>query len=473
MRSGTAVFSVASGSHLARVKTLMASIAQHQPDWARFLVLSDRVEDSFVSSGEEFEVVAAESLSIPGFRRMSFQYTPVELACSLKPSGFKYLLDLGFERVVYLDSDIFVYGPMVEVGRALDDHDIVLVPHSTEPMPDDGKQPSDQNIVFHGTYNAGFVGLRRSASADSLLEWWGNRLQDDCRAEPATGVFLDQKWLDLVPVLMTSSLVLKNQGYNVAYWNLHDRPISRDAKGIVRAAGEPLVFVHFSGFSPGNDGKGMGGDRYSLADLDDTTCALFDDYGKAVRSSEEQCNGPLNAFSMFSDGTRIHDSFRIHFREELTKSGKDYDDPFDADQGDVLSYLLSRWDDDSAFTGATVAFYVHVMRSRWGYDAPLHDQVAFADWFVNGAGERAGVDRKFCEAQADLLAEVRRARGPMLPPLPARLFSLMRPDDAAYVRVCHAYLDVMSHPAVRGYRRLKRLFKRSEKTNTPGSREGS
>ena len=42
------------------------------------------------------------------------------------------------------------------------------------------------------------------------------------------GLFVDQRWVDLVPALFDDYVVMKRAGLNVAYWNLHERSIELD-----------------------------------------------------------------------------------------------------------------------------------------------------------------------------------------------------------------------------------------------------
>ena len=61
-------------------------------------------------------------------------------------------------------------------------------------------------------------------------------------------MFTDQRWADYMPSLFNHHL-LKDPGYNVAYWNLHERPLTC-ADGRIYARNLPLRFFHFSGFDP-------------------------------------------------------------------------------------------------------------------------------------------------------------------------------------------------------------------------------
>jgi hypothetical protein len=58
----------------------------------------------------------------------------------------------------------------------------------------------------------------------------------------------DQSWFNFIPVYFDRAGLLNHPGCNVAYWNLHEKIISkRDGKYF--ANDEPLVFFHFSGYS--------------------------------------------------------------------------------------------------------------------------------------------------------------------------------------------------------------------------------
>jgi glycosyltransferase involved in cell wall biosynthesis len=68
------------------------------------------------------------------------------------------------------------------------------------------------------------------------------------------GMFTDQRWVDLLSAFLPKLVVLRDPGYNIAYWNLHERTIRRTDDGwrVTFSDGTEcdLVFFHFSGFSP-------------------------------------------------------------------------------------------------------------------------------------------------------------------------------------------------------------------------------
>ena len=53
------------------------------------------------------------------------------------------------------------------------------------------------------------------------------------------GLFVDQKWIDLVPGFYPDVGIIHHPGYNVAYWNLHCRRVEIGDQ--IRVNGEPLA----------------------------------------------------------------------------------------------------------------------------------------------------------------------------------------------------------------------------------------
>ena len=176
-----------------------------------------------------------DQLGVPNLVGMCFRYTVLELNTALKPSFLAHLFARhGFEKVVDFDPDILVLGDLDRLLARLDEAAIVLTPHLTAPLPDDGLTPSEINILQAGTYNLGFIALRAGRSAERFLAWWEDRLADRCSIPVARGMLVDQKWIDLVPGFFDGVTIVRDPSCNAARWNLPrtDRS-SRTATGYV------------------------------------------------------------------------------------------------------------------------------------------------------------------------------------------------------------------------------------------------
>ena len=244
------VCTIIAKNYLAQARVLARSLAEHEPG-VRFKVLIIDDIDGYVDpAAEPFDVVTIDELDIEGFARMAVIYNVLELSTAVKPWLLRWMLRDGADGAVYLDPDMRVYAPLADVFEAVREHGLVLNPHNTEAMPRDGRKPTEQDILIAGVYNLGFIGIGSGAFADQLLDWWGERLEEDCIVDPYRGFFVDQRWIDLVPGMAESFHVLRDPGFNVAYWNLATRPLSeRDGAWYVKGD-VPLRLFHFSGFDP-------------------------------------------------------------------------------------------------------------------------------------------------------------------------------------------------------------------------------
>lgn len=246
MKNDLAFFTICSKNFLAHARTLYESLKRHHPDARFFVALCDNVDGAFDPAMEPYEFIFLEELKIPGLDDMAQQYNITEFNTSIKPFVFlNLMLARGFGFVVYLDPDIYVTGPMNELFNALDQGaEAVLTPHLLEPA--DGLEVHDGKMLLFGIYNLGFLALRHSVEVERFLRWWGRRMLKECIIDLPNGIFVDQKWVDLLPAYVTRTLVLHEPGYNVAYWNLPQRKITvRNGEWL--ASGRPLRFVHFSG----------------------------------------------------------------------------------------------------------------------------------------------------------------------------------------------------------------------------------
>lgn len=244
-----AAFTIVSKNYLSFARVLAASWYRHHREEPFFVILADEVDGYFDPSEEQFELVTIANLELPGFSSFVFQYSIMELNTAVKPYAFRWLFDKhDFDQIIYLDPDIKIYNPLDSVFEALSHSEIALIPHMRRPQPETHR-PSDNDIVASGCYNLGFIGLARGADSQGLLDWWMRKLYRDCRVDLQSGLFVDQKWIDLVPGFFQSVAVLRAPGYNVAYWNLHERTV-KSCNSRYLVDGEDLAFFHFSGYSP-------------------------------------------------------------------------------------------------------------------------------------------------------------------------------------------------------------------------------
>jgi len=241
-----AFFTICSKNFLAHARVLYNSVRPHYPEARFFVVLCDQVDGLFEPTQEPFEFVFLEDLNLPNLDEMASRYNITEFNTAVKPFAFLHLMSkLHFGSVVYLDPDLFFVDKMIELDNFLQEGaEAVLTPHITKPAEND--EIHDGKMLLFGIYNLGFLALRNTPAVLNFVSWWGRRLERDCIINLEQGLFVDQKWADLLPAFVPGARVIHHPGYNVAYWNLPQRKIERHGdRWLVN--GEPLRFVHFSG----------------------------------------------------------------------------------------------------------------------------------------------------------------------------------------------------------------------------------
>lgn len=251
-RRSLAFCAIATREFLPWALTLFDSLRRHHPAASLVLLyVPKNGEPSHVPVFEGARVLSPADLVDPETERSTRRrYGIAEFCFALKPALMRHALDHIAERVIYLDTDIDVVGPLDEALIALEGSPIVLTPHLDAPLPPDGKRPSDVTILRAGVCNAGFAAVGHSEEARLMLAWWWRRVMQWGFVAPERGYQGDQKWLDMAVALFPGTELLRDPGSNLAYWNLHSRRLARDGRGLT-ANGAPVSFVHFSGFDPG------------------------------------------------------------------------------------------------------------------------------------------------------------------------------------------------------------------------------
>jgi len=237
-------------NYVAHARVLAESFQRVHPDGTcSVLVIDD--PSGFIDPAEEpFELVTIDQIGLAYLEQMAASYDVMELSTAVKPWFLRHLLERpDVDSVMYLDPDIQIFESIEEIDQRARRHNVVLTPHFTAPLPRDNLKPAEEDILIAGTYNLGFIALGASETAHQLLDWWSERLETHCLNNPEEGHFVDQRWIDLAPGLWPGIDVLRDPGFNVAYWNLPTRRFEQNGSGY-QVDGGPLRFFHFSGYNP-------------------------------------------------------------------------------------------------------------------------------------------------------------------------------------------------------------------------------
>jgi len=256
-------------NYLPMARVLTESWQAHHPNSPIFVLLLDSPLGFFAPKDEAFQPVFLPELEIPNLNGFMFKYSILESSTAVKPYFLSHLFRrYAIDKLLYLDPDILILNSLDGLKNYLEEANVLLTPHLLSPLPNDGHGQTDHDILKAGTYNLGFLGLRNCLESKQLLRWWRDKLYHNCVVAFEENLFVDQRWMDLVPGIFDGVRILRDPGYNVAYWNLHERTVSL-TDGI-SVNGKPLYFFHFSGFDldrPWTVSKYQ--DRFAMADTGD------------------------------------------------------------------------------------------------------------------------------------------------------------------------------------------------------------
>lgn len=288
--SNTIAYTICTASHLGQAKTMADSLIKHNPGYKCIIGLVDQIADQFNRSFfYPHEIVLVEDMELPEFQTMKDQYTLLGLTCALKSFYGSYILDKYTpDNLVYIDSDIYIFNSFTYIEQSLENYSIIISPHIKSPFPFDDKRPTENVILNVGNFNGGFFALRNNGNARAFLNWWKHHMRNECYENPAEGFFDDQIWLNFVPFYFKTVLILDHDGYNVAYWNLHERAVTKARDEYLVNNTVPLVFFHYSGYSVERpDEIARHQNRFDMNQLP-TVRMLFKTYHDALISNRHQ-----------------------------------------------------------------------------------------------------------------------------------------------------------------------------------------
>ncbi|MEI8031657.1 MAG: hypothetical protein WCH35_17930 [Comamonadaceae bacterium] len=251
------------------------------------------------------------------------------------------------------------------------------------------------------------IGLKRGKSSEKFLDWWMTKLYRDCVVDIPRGLFVDQKWIDLVPGFFSDSIIIRDPSYNVAYWNLHEREFSGGMNNW-KVDGTPLAFFHFSGYTPISPHiLSKHQNRHKLSNLPELK-SLTDLYSDQLilNGYEESSSWPY-AFETLSNGVRlpmiiVRDVMQWAASQQLSTPS-----PIESPD-DFCRFLMSRG--TLADNPNVVVLYWFLLKRRQdvadAYPSAIHnsDDNGFRAWLINSGSNEESISDLLCyENEEDIV----------------------------------------------------------------------
>jgi lipopolysaccharide biosynthesis glycosyltransferase len=139
----------------------------------------------------------------------------------MKPVYINFLINkVGYKKVIYLDSDLFFFDDPAFLFDLLNENRVILTPHWLSAEEPEIDIKSFKANFTDGIYNAGFVGVRNDAT--EVMNFWAKMCYTICEINRPSGLYVDQKYLDILHSRFEGIGVVRHKGCNVSRWNIID-----------------------------------------------------------------------------------------------------------------------------------------------------------------------------------------------------------------------------------------------------------
>ncbi|TAH01518.1 MAG: glycosyl transferase [Sphingobacteriales bacterium] len=248
-------FTLCSNNYFAQALLLGQSFLLHNPGFEFYVGLIDEKSEQINYNQFNINILPIAQIE-PDILDLALKYNIVELNTAVKPHYFLHFIEkFNAKVVIYLDPDIYVYQNFKPLEDYLEIDDILLTPHILKPIPIDRKTPFENDFLNFGLYNLGFIALKVNNNTINMLNWWKQRTYQFGYHNLAKGLFVDQLWVNLVPILFGKCKIINHPGYNIGPWNLHERFLSIKNDSYFVNNDFQLYFYHFSNYNPANSSK--------------------------------------------------------------------------------------------------------------------------------------------------------------------------------------------------------------------------
>jgi len=318
------VYTICNVAYLPRALALSESVLDKAGLKVQIIIFDQKRE---LNLDYEHSVISwLEDYQIPMYKQLAFKYDILEFATSLRAWFAIYFLQSN-DKVIYLDPDMLIYDNLNGILSDLDHYPIILTPHYTKPQ-NYNDVDSDLSIMKFGAFNLGFFALKNVQESFDFLTWLSHRCYHLCFAESQFGLHTDQKWVSIAPCFFPNIHISFNLGYNVAYWNMHERTLSKNDNKYYINEKFPLIFFHFSSYNESHPNNLSKRSSLQIDEQRIDIIELSNEYSTILKKYDLKNIDKKYEFDYFSNGTIVTPTLRRAYASIVDELPQH--DPFDA-----------------------------------------------------------------------------------------------------------------------------------------------
>jgi lipopolysaccharide biosynthesis glycosyltransferase len=303
-----AVCTIISPDFLPFAQCLYASLRRYDPTAELHVLVTSEKEKPQAIDGISFYSLSDINSEFLNELVKKYEGINDNLRWSLKPVFLLHLLQQS-ERVIYVDSDIHFFSDYGFLFDTLELRSFLLTPHFASIDPFDKEEKFMMNFLV-GLYNAGFVGVSRKAIP--TLKWWLKACLYNTSDDTANGFFVDQRYLDMVPVIDADATIVRHRGCNVGSWNMETyKRVIQPGGSVLINNHDPIVFIHFNHETT----------RHIVNGDDAALMPYYEQYSKTFSASGQQLTDFIDKLDAWKKSGIIYEAKRsLSIRTRIKRS---------------------------------------------------------------------------------------------------------------------------------------------------------
>lgn len=238
---------VVSSHYLYKFLAMQDSLGKHCKNYHLFALCTDTTAYNILTRLPltNITIIPVEKLENHELLQAKQNRSYHEYCWTLKPYFLCHVMQAykDTQYFAHLDADLYFFSEPEQIINENPSASLFLTDHN-----------NSEKFLFtyetSGRYNTGFVCCKNDPIANSAVQWWKEKCLERCPivANPAEGVYGDQKYVEKWTQLFPNVHVVASKGANVAQWNIQGYKVSnRGSRLYVNE--DRLIFYHFSGLS--------------------------------------------------------------------------------------------------------------------------------------------------------------------------------------------------------------------------------